>query len=231
MKGKLIVIEAGDGSGKATQTQMLYDRLIDQTKIPVKKVEFPNYNSKSSALIKMYLNGELGAEPSSVNPYAASTFYTVDRFVSYKKEWEDFYQKGGVVLADRYTTSNMVHQAAKIMDSQEREDYLNWLWDFEFKKFSLPIPDCVIFLDMPPQFSIKLISDRPNKFGDGEKDIHERNPKFLIDSYNNALQIAQKYDWITIHCVNNEKIRSINEIHLEIYDIVKKIIMINRNSL
>ncbi len=224
MKGKLIVIEAGDGSGKATQTQMLYDRLVIQSKAPVKKVEFPNYKSESSALIKMYLNGEFGTDPNSVNPFAASTFYTVDRFVSYKKEWQDFYQQGGIILADRYTTSNMVHQAAKIMDNQEREDYLDWLWDFEFNKFKLPIPDGVIFLDMPPEYSKKLISDRPNKFGEKDKDIHERNSEFLVNSYNNSLEIAQKYGWIRISCIKNDKIRSIYEIHKDIYDIVGSII-------
>ena len=224
MKGKLIVIEAGDGSGKATQTQMLYDKLIIQSKVPIKMVEFPNYKSESSALIKMYLNGEFGTDPNSVNPFAASTFYTVDRFVSYKKEWQDFYNQGGIILADRYTTSNMVHQAAKIMDNQEREDYLNWLWDFEFNKFKLPIPDRIIFLDMPPEYSKKLISDRPNKFGEKDKDIHERNSEFLVNSYNNSLEIARKYGWIRISCINNGKIRSINEIHKDIYDVVGSII-------
>lgn len=228
MKGMLIVIEAGDGSGKATQTQMLYDRLVIQSKVPVKKVEFPNYKSESSGVLKMYLKGEFGADPSSVNPYAASTFYTVDRFVSYEKEWKDFYQKGGIILADRYTTSNMVHQAAKIINDQEREDYLNWLWDFEFKKFELPIPDCVIFLDMPSQYSKKLISDRPNKFGEKDQDIHERNFEFLANSYDNSLQIARKYGWTRINCTENDKIRSINEIHEDIYHVVERII--NKNS-
>lgn len=228
MKGKLIVIEAGDGSGKATQTQMLYDKLVAQSKARVKKVEFPNYKSESSALIKMYLKGEFGEDPSLVNPYVASTFYTVDRFVSYEKDWKDFYQKGGIILADRYTTSNMVHQAAKIIDHREREDYLNWLWDFEFEKFKLPVPDCVIFLDMPPQYSTKLISNRPNKYGEIDKDIHERNSEFLVISYNNSLEIARKYCWIKISCIKNDKIRSINEIHNDIYNVVKE--LLNRNS-
>ncbi|MHB8124815.1 MAG: dTMP kinase [Desulfitobacteriaceae bacterium] len=230
MKGKLIVLEAGDGSGKATQTQMLYDRLLVQCKLPVKKVEFPNYKSESSALIKMYLKGEFGADPSLVNPFASSTFYTVDRFVSYEKVWKDFYQKGGIILADRYTTSNMVHQAAKIIDKQEREDFLNWLWDFEFKKFKLPIPDCVIFLDMPPLYSIKLINDRSNKFGEKNKDIHEGNSEFLVNSYNNSLEIALKYSWIKISCIENDKIRSINQIHEDIYDVVERIIEILPSS-
>ncbi|MFZ3101065.1 MAG: thymidylate kinase [Desulfitobacteriaceae bacterium] len=224
LKGKLIVIEAGDGSGKATQTQMLYDRLLVQNKVHVKKVEFPNYKSESSALIKMYLKGEFGEDPSLVNPYVASTFYTVDRFVSYEKDWKDFYQKGGIILADRYTTSNMIHQAAKIIDNREREDYLNWLWDFEFNKFKLPVPNCIIFLDMPPHYSTKLICNRPNKFGEKDKDIHERNSEYLVISYNNSLEIARKYSWKKISCIENDKIRNINEIHNDIYNIVKKIV-------
>ncbi len=141
-RGKLIVIEGSDGSGKATQTKKLYDKLVKENK-NVKKVEFPNYESESSALIKMYLNGEFGKEPDSVNPYVSSTFYAVDRFASYKKDWEEFYLKGGIIIADRYTTSNMIHQAAKIKDVQAKDNFLNWLWDFEFKNL---IYQCQIVL-------------------------------------------------------------------------------------
>jgi dTMP kinase len=224
LKGKLIVIEAGDGSGKATQTKMLYNKLLIQGKVPVRKVEFPNYKSQSSALIKMYLKGEFGADPNLVNPFVVSTFYAIDRYISYEKEWKDFYLNGGFIIADRYTTSNMVHQAAKIADNLEREEYLNWLWDLEFNKYQLPVPDCVFFLDMPPQFSIKLINNRPNKFGEKTKDIHERNSEFLVNSYTNSLRVAEKYNWIKINCLVNEKIRSINEIHHEIYYITEQII-------
>ena len=223
MKGKLIVIEAGDGCGKATQTKLLFDKLTINN-YRVKKVEFPDYQSNSSALIKMYLNGEFGENPNDVNPYAASTFYAADRYASYKRVWEGFYQSGGIILADRYTTSNMVHQAAKIKNSVEREIYLKWLWDLEFVKFKLPVPDCVIFLDMHPKFSQILISNRSNKFGDTEKDIHERNYDYLVDSYNNATQIKVSNGWLMVDCVNNGKLKSKEDIHLEIYDIVKKYI-------
>lgn len=223
MKGKLIVIEAGDGCGKATQTKLLFDKLTINN-YRVKKVEFPDYQSDSSALIKMYLNGEFGENPNDVNPYAASTFYAADRYASYKRVWEGFYQSGGIILADRYTTSNMVHQAAKITNPVEREIYLKWLWDLEFVKFKLPIPDCVIFLDMHPKFSQILISNRSNKFGDTEKDIHERNYDYLVDSYNNATQIKVSNGWLMVDCVDNGKLKSKEDIHLEIYDIVKKYI-------
>ncbi|OLN33705.1 dTMP kinase [Desulfosporosinus metallidurans] len=223
MKGKLIVIEAGDGSGKETQTKLLYERLKTEN-YRVEKVEFPDYKSDSSALIKMYLNGEFGSNPNDVNPYIASTFYTVDRYASYKKEWEGFYQSGGIILADRYTTSNMVHQAAKIVDTVDRNDYLNWLWDLEFVKFRLPVPDCVIFLNMHPRFSQKLINDRPNKLGDKDKDIHERNYEYLLQSYNNACEIGASYGWSIVNCVCEGQLRSREEIHADIYKLVKELI-------
>jgi dTMP kinase len=225
MKGKLIIIEAGDASGKATQTAKLYNRLKKE-KYKVMKVEYPNYKSDSSALIKMYLNGEFGSNPDDVNPYVASTFYAVDRFASYKKEWEDFYKGGGIVIADRYTTSNMIHQAAKIKNEKEKDRYLEWLWDFEFVLFGLPVPDCVIFLNMPPEYSSRLIDTRKNKFtGKEEKDIHEKNYQYLIDSYMNSCCIAERYNWNIIDCVSEGRLKSIEEIHEEIYKVV------NRNCL
>ncbi|MDQ7093969.1 thymidylate kinase [Desulfosporosinus sp. PR] len=223
MRGKLIVIEAGDGCGKATQTQLLYDRLKTDN-YHVKKIEFPDYESDSSALIKMYLNGDFGTNPDDVNPYAASVFYTVDRYASYKKSWEGFYQGGGIILADRYTTSNMVHQAAKITDKAERQAYLNWLTDLEFGKFGLPAPDCVIFLDMHPSFSQKLINGRLNKLGSQEKDIHESNYEYLERSYRNACEIRAENGWNIIGCVADEQLRSIAEIHADVYKTVIKVL-------
>lgn len=223
MRGKLIVIEAGDGSGKATQAKLLFDSLSTEN-YRVKKVEFPNYQSDSSALIKMYLNGEFGTNPSDVNPYVASTFYTIDRYASYKKEWEGFYQDGGIILADRYTTSNMVHQASKIINTEERKDYLQWLWDFEFVKFQLPVPDCVIFLNMHPSYSQKLINERPNKVGEIEKDIHERNYEYLLKSYHNSCEMAAYYGWLMVNCVHEGQLRSREEIHEDIHKLVKGLI-------
>jgi dTMP kinase len=224
LSGKLIVIEGSDGSGKATQTQMLYDKLVACRELTVKKIEFPDYKSESSALIKMYLEGEFGTNPNLVNPFVVSTFYAVDRFISYEKKWKDFYRKGGIVIADRYTTSNMIHQAAKISDRRERDDYLNWLGDLEFNRFKLPIPDGILFLNMPPQYSIKLLQDRPGKYGEKTGDIHERNLDYLVASYNNSLEIAKKYQWLKIDCFADDNIRSIEEIHQEICTVVEKII-------
>ncbi len=223
--GKLIIIEAGDGSGKATQTAKLYERLLAEGH-KVRKITFPNYDSDSSALVKMYLKGDFGQSADDVNPYVASTFYTVDRYASFKKEWEEFYNEGGIVIADRYTTSNMVHQASKIKDSEELERYLDWLWEFEFGKFGLPVPDAVLFLNMPPECSEKLMAKRMNKFtGEAEKDIHEKDSDHLRLAYENAINIAGKYDWIKIDCVAEGEIRSIDSIHETIYhEVITKII-------
>lgn len=227
-KGKLIVIEACDASGKETQTIKLYERLVKEG-YNTRKVEFPNYKSDSSALVKMYLRGEFGNNPSDVNPYVASTFYTVDRFASYKKQWEDFYLNGGVVIADRYSTANMVHQASKIQDHSEKNKFLDWLWDFEFNKFSLPVPDCVVFLDMPPECSQILMKERRNKFtGEQNKDIHEKDLNYLNYSYKNSCYIADKYNWIRIKCVDNKNIRTIDEIHEDVFNSIMRNIKIDQ---
>lgn len=219
MRGKLIIIESGsDASGKATQTEKLFKRLMDEN-YKVNKITFPDYKSDSSALVKMYLNGEFGENPEDVNPYVASTFYTVDRFASYKTKWGKNYHGGEIILADRYTTSNMVHQAAKISDLSKKDTFLEWLWDFEFNMYKLPVPDCVFFLDMPPKHSRMLMQRRMNKItGEEKKDIHERNHKHLEDSYNNSLYIAKKYNWIKVNCIKGDSIRTVEEIHEMIYN-------------
>ena len=224
MSGKLIIIESGsDASGKATQTKKLYERLLKDG-YNVRKVEYPNYNSESSALVKMYLRGDFGKRANDVDPYIASTFFSADRYASFKTEWEEFYNNGGIVIADRYTTSNMVHQASK-MDKEDRDKYLDWLVDYEFNLYKIPKPDCVIFLDVPIEFSQKLMENRKNKItGEDKKDIHESDVDYLTKSYNNSLYIADKYNWKKINCVENETLRSIEDIHEEIYKIVKETI-------
>ena len=173
MNGKLYVIEGVDGSGKATQTELLYQALLAEGK-PVRKVSFPDYDSPSSSLIKMYLNGEFGTDPQSVNAFATSVFFAVDRFASFRKDWQEFYENGGIIIADRYVTSNLVHQAGKISDAAEKERYIQWLSDLEYNIFGLPKPDYVIFLDMPPAYSLKLRQQR-NELKQGlTADIHKR---------------------------------------------------------
>ena len=221
-KGKLVVIEAPDGSGKKTQAELLFNRLKEEG-YQVRKVEFPNYQSPSSSLVKMYLRGEFGENPNKVNPYAASAFYAVDRFASFQKEWQGFYIEGGMIIADRYTTSNLIHQAVKFTDEKEKEKYLDWVWDFEFNRLALPVPDVVFFLYMPPDFSEKLIAMRKNKFtGKGQKDIHEINKDYLRESYKNACWIAEKYNWVKIECVQNNEVKPIAEIHENLYFLLKK---------
>ena len=215
MNGKLYVIEGVDGSGKATQTEQLYQALLAQGKT-VRKVSFPDYDSPSSSLIKMYLNGEFGTDPQSVNAFATSVFFAVDRFASFRKDWQEFYQNGGIIIADRYVTSNLVHQAGKISDAAEKERYIQWLSDLEYNIFGLPKPDCVIFLDMPPAYSLKLRQQR-NELKQGlSADIHEADQTYLQNAYNNAIGIAKHQQWHTISCVADNEIRTIEDIHAEI---------------
>lgn len=223
-KGKLIVIEGCDGSGKATQTALLYKELMEKS-INVKKIEFPNYESASSSLVKMYLEGDFGTDPLDVNPYAASTFYAVDRFSSFKTIWGHFYNDGGVVIADRYVTANMIHQASKFNDNKEKDSFLDWLYDLEYIKYQLPVPDMVIFLNMDPDISEVLMKERENKFtGEAEKDIHEKDKNYLVKSYNNAIYVCKKYNWCIINCFDSNGVRSIEDINKDIYNAVIKII-------
>ena len=189
----------------------------------IEGLEHPNYKSDSSALVKMYLNGDFGKNVEDVNAYISSTFFAVDRYASYKTEWEDFYINGGIILADRYTSSNMIHQASKIEDKKEQQEFLDWLEDLEFGMYGLPRPTDVIFLNMPPEYSKQLMENRDNKItGNAEKDIHESNYDYLKKSYINAMDVVRAYDWPIVDCVENGKILSIEEIHEKIYTEVKK---------
>ena len=215
--GKLFVIDGTDGSGKQTQFKKLQERLTKEG-IDYKTVSFPNYDSPSSSLVKMYLAGEFGENAKQVSPYIASTFYAADRYATFKKELEEYYNNGGTILADRYTTANMIHQAGKIQDKNERKKLLDWIWDFEFNLYGLPVPSEVFLLKMPPEVSIELMKDRENKFThEAAKDIHERDKNHLIDAYNAACDVAKDYGWFTIECVKDGKIRTIEDIQEEIY--------------
>ena len=220
--GKLFVIDGTDGSGKQTQFDKLKERL-KKDGVDFRVVSFPKYDSPSSGLVKMYLSGDFGENAKDVSPYIASTFYAGDRYATYITGYKEYYEKGGIILADRYTTANMVHQAGKIQDKEEREKFLNWLWDFEFNLYGLPIPTEVFFLNMPVEKSLELIKDRENKFTHAEKkDIHERDKNHLIDAYNAACYVSKKYNWYEVKCVKENKIRTIEDIHEEIYNEIKK---------
>jgi len=181
--GLLITIEANDGSGKETQSKRLFNRLIEEGH-RVKLVSFPNYESEASALVKMYLKGDFGSSADEVSPYAASVFFAVDRYASFKKEWQSFYESGGIVIADRYTTANMVHQATKFDKESDMDAYLNWLEDFEYQLMGIPRPDITFFLDVPVEHSLNVIASRANKIdGTQTKDIHERDEDNVKRAY------------------------------------------------
>lgn len=217
MKGKLIVIEGLDGSGKATQANKLYEALTAQGK-QVRKVSFPDYASDSSAPIRMYLAGEFGKDPNSVNAYAASTFFAVDRYASFKKNWADFYERGGIVIADRYTTSNAVHQCSKL-PKEQWDSYLSWLFDFEYRLMGIPAPDRVIYLQVDPTVSQKLMTGR-YQGDESKKDIHESNLSYLDRSREAAEYCAEALGWRTVRCVLDGELRPIGDISREILDIV-----------
>lgn len=222
-KGKLITIEAGDGSGKATQTKALYDRLLAEG-YQVLKVEYPDYQSESSALVRMYLGGEFGQQAENVSAYGASAFFAVDRYASYLLKWRQAYESGWIILADRYTTSNMVHQAVKLKDSAEREEFLTWLWDFEFGRLQLPVPDRVIYLDMPPEISDRLINSRAAKGSSRKKDIHEKDTSYLHHCHRAYNEVAEKYGWVKISCAQQGNLRTVQDIHEDVYQAVKEIL-------
>lgn len=223
--GKLIIIESRtDGAGKETQTKELYNRLVSEG-YKVRKITFPNYGTASCKPIESYLNGDLGNSPSAINPYAISSLYANDRFFSYVQDWGKFYEEGGIIISDRYTTSNMVHQAAKIQNQHEKDTYLEWLYDLEFNKYQLPTPDCVIFLDVPLEFSKQLMENRNNKItGESKKDIHESDLEYLENCSNNSDYVANKFNWSRIKCIENNTLRSIEDIHNDIYKTVLDII-------
>lgn len=211
--GKIIVIEGLDGSGKATQTKLLFEKLQKKGK-PVKRLEFPNYDSPSSALVKMYLGGEFGDKPSDVNAYAASAFYAVDRAAGYLKDWKTDYENDTILLSDRYATSNIIYQMAKVPDG-ERDAFIAWQSDFEYDKLGLPRPDAVIYLDVAPQVSQKLMEKRYG--GDNsKKDLHESNLQFLLSCRQSALYAAKRCGWTLIDCCANGGIKPVETISAEI---------------
>lgn len=223
--GKLIVIEGTDSSGKETQTLNLYNRLKEDGE-KIRKISFPNYESRASEPVKMYLAGEFGTNPIEVNPYPISTMYAIDRYASYMKDWGKNYNNKEVIVTDRYTTSNMVHQASKIDGEKEKESYLQWLEDLEYEKMGIPKPDLVIFLNMPTEMAQELMKSRANKItGEDEKDIHEKDKGYLEKSYKNACSIAKSHYWEEIRCVREDgSLKTIQEISDEVYNLVKGIL-------
>ena len=212
--GKLIVIEGTDGSGKSTQFKLLTERVAAEGR-EFQRLVFPQYQEESSALIRMYLGGQFGTKPSDVNAYAASAFYAVDRYASYKKVWGQWYENGGLVLSDRYTTSNAVHQASKEPEENQGA-FLKWLYEFEYDKLGLPAPDLVIYLDVPTDFTEKMMRSR-EAATNTHADIHEQDLDYLATCRRTGKAAAEFYNWTVINCVRDGAMRSIEDIHEEIY--------------
>lgn len=217
MASKLIVIEGLDGSGKGTQSALVAKALVDRG-YKVKKLTFPDYDSDSSALVKMYLGGELGSSPDAVNAYAASSFYAVDRVASFLKDWRKDYLECDYIVADRYVTSNIIYQMSKVSE-HERDDYIDWCEDYEYNRLGVPKPDIVIYLDMPPHVSQKLMSGR-YKGDESKKDIHEKNMNFLLSCRQSALYALNKLSWVHLSCAENDTPKSIETITEQILSII-----------
>ena len=214
--GKLIVIEGVDASGKETQTGLLCQSL-ENSGLKAARISFPDYSSNSSALVKMYLAGEMGTDPDAVSPYAAAVFYAADRYVSYKTKWGRLLEENDYVIADRYVTSNIIYQAAKFESEPEREKFIDWLNDLEYNRLGLPTADKVLFLNMEPAAAEKLMAGRKNKItGEAEKDIHEKNSEYMLRAYNNACWVARRLGWTEIRCSVNGEPRTIEDISKDI---------------
>ncbi len=220
-KGILIAVDGLDGSGKETQSKLLC-AYLDKMGINNKLVSFPTYKEDSSALIKMYLRGDFGTDPEAVNPFAASSFYAMDRYCAYMLDWKKDYDEGAVIIANRYTTANLVHQMSKL-PKEQWDSFGKWLLDYEFSLLGLPAPDGVIYLCLPPKASSSLVQKRCEDTG-AVKDIHENNAKHLEDSYRAALYASDKYGWNRVDCVKDEVLRSIDDIHGQVCHIVNGIL-------
>ncbi len=228
MSGKLIVFEGTDGSGKSTQFRRFCARMEEEGR-PFRRLVFPRYDQPSSALIRMYLGGAFGSHPEDVNAYAASSFYAVDRYASWKQDWGGYYQAGGLVLSDRYTTSNAVHQACKLPEG-EWEKFFRWLDDFEHGKLGLPRPGLVLYLDMPTEQAVALLRGREREKG-VSGDIHEVDTAYLALCRRTALRAAEVLGWTKIPCIGaNGAVRPVEDIHREIWGHVSRFLHIKKEA-
>lgn len=221
MKGRLIVLEGTDGSGKATQARLLAEHL-EREGIAFREIDFPRYGNPFAEPARLYLEGALGKHPGDVNAYAASVLYAVDRFASYKEDWGGIYEAGGLILANRYTTSNAVHQASKLPEG-ERADYLKWLFDLEYGRMGLPEPDLVVYLDLPTELSEAMLRQRQQSTGT-HADIHEQDGAYLRACRENARQIARTLGWTVVRCDREGRVRPAEDIHREIWALARKLV-------
>lgn len=218
--GKLIVVEGLDGSGKSTQIELIKKRLEDKG-LKYKQIKLPDYEDPSSTLVRMYLAGEFGNKPEDVNAFAASSFYAVDRYANFKRHWKSEYENDYIILADRYTTSNCVHQCSKL-EEDEWDSYIEWLYNYEFNQLGIPKPDLVVFLDMDPEISQKLMSGR-YKGDENKKDIHEKDTEYLAKCRKAAFYSANKLDWKIIKCYEDDEPLPIDTIALKIKELTDEV--------
>jgi dTMP kinase len=220
--GKFIAIDGLDGSGKGTQSEKLVSYLKEQGK-KVRVLSFPMYENESSAFVKMYLDGKLGDKPSDTNAYSASMFFACDRYISYVTDWKkDILDPETIVVANRYTSANAVHQLSKL-PKEEWEGFLSWLWDFEFNKLGLPSPETVIYLELPPRLSLSLVQKRSDTTGQ-KMDIHEKDKQYLSNCRKAAKYAAQNKGWTVIGCAENGSPRSIEAISEDIAKCVLEVV-------
>lgn len=217
----LYIIEGIDGSGKSTQIAMLKNRL-EKEGIKVLALKFPVYDDLSSGPVRMYLSGELGSDPNKINAYAASSFYAIDRFASFKKTWEKDYLDGTTIISDRYTISNIIHQSSKVPEDK-RDAFVEWLYDYEHNKLGIPVPDRVFYLDVPPSITTRNVENRYEKNG-GKKDIHENNIDYLEKCYKTGSYYCDKLNMFRVECVKNGKLKSVKEINNIIFNEIKNCI-------
>jgi len=214
-KAKLIVLEGIDGSGKSAQYRRLCARM-EKENIDYNHIVFPRYDKESSSLIRMYLSGQFGSHPEDVNPYAASTFYAVDRFASYREDWGALYERGGIILSDRYTSSNAVHQGAKLPE-EEQPEFFRWLYDLEHVKMGLPKPDLVIYLDVDVDISLRRMAQRQQSTNT-RADIHEQDRAYLERCLKTARRAAAYYGWECVDYLKNGQERDLDEKNQEIFE-------------
>lgn len=219
MSGKLIVLEGIDGSGKSTQYRLLLERLKKEN-VDFRSTVFPRYGEESSALIRLYLGGAFGEKPSDVNAFAAGTFYAVDRYAAYKQDWGSYYERGGLILADRYTTSNAVHQGCKVPE-EELGDFFDWLYDFEYVRLGLPRPDLVFYLDVDLETSLARMRRREAETNTNA-DIHEKDVTYLAECLRTGRCAAQHYGWHRVAFEEDGREREIQEKNDEIFRCIKK---------
>ncbi len=221
MQGKLIVLEGIDGSGKSTQFRLLTERL-EKEGVPFRKLVFPRYNNSSSSLLRSYLSGEFGKDPGDVSAFAASTFFFVDRFASFKTDWGEYYNNGGTVICDRYTTSNAIHQGAKLPEN-ELTAFLDWLYDFEFRLMELPRPDVVLYMDIDLETCLAQMKTRQQQTGT-TGDIHEINAPYLAACLQTGIKASERLGWTKVRCLEKGAMRTVTEIHEDVYNTVKGVL-------